>query len=125
MKTKLGVITAVLAFCCALLVGPASQARAEDSCTTQGALALSLADVLEIKATSAQAAADALAQLGVAPVSGWDVDACLTDAVSMEISQSFAALNRESGSYERALAMVQRVPDQVYPDVSPVSPARP
>lgn len=125
MKKNVAVFAAVLAFCCALVVGPASQARAEEPCTTQGALALALADVLKIKVTSAQAAADALAQLGVGPVSGWNVEACLTDAVSMEISQSFAALNREAGGFERALAMVQRIPDQVYPDVSPVSPARP
>lgn len=121
MKTKLGAITAVLAFCCALLVGPAAQARAEE-CTTQGALALALADVLGITATSAQAAADALAQLGVGPVAGWDVEACLTDAVSLEISQSFAAIKREAGGFERALGMVRRVPDQVYPVVSPAKP---
>lgn len=121
MKTKLCVITAVLAFCCALLVGPVSQARAEE-CTTQGALALALADVLGIKATTAQAAADALANLGVGPAAGWNVEACLTDAVSMEISQSFAALNREAGGFERALGMIRGVPDQVYPTVSPAKP---
>lgn len=123
MKTKLGVVAAVLAFCCVLLAGPVTQARAE-GCTTQGALALSLADVLGIKATSAQAAADALAALGVAPVSGWDVDACLTDAVSLEISQSYAALNREVGGFERAQSMIKGAPDQGYP-VSPISPAKP
>lgn len=122
MKTKLGVVAAILAFCCALLVGPVSQARAEDPCTTQGALALALADVLGIKATSAQAAADALALLGVKPVSEWNVEACLTEAVQIEISQSFAALNREAGGFERALGMIRRVPDQVYPDVSPAKP---
>ena len=121
MKTKLGVIAAVLAFCCALLVGPVSQARAEE-CTTQGALALSLADVLGIKVTSAQAAADALASLGIGPSSGWNVEACLTDAVSQEISKTYALLNREAGGFERALGMIHHVPDQGYPTVSPAKP---
>ena len=121
MKAKLGVIAAVLAFCCALIVGPASQVRAEE-CTTQGALALALADVLGIKVTTAQAAADALAHLGVGPKLGWNVEACLTDAVALEISQSFAALDRGAGGFERAMGMIGRNADQAYPTVSPFKP---
>jgi hypothetical protein len=129
MKTKLGVIAAVLALCCAFLVAPVSEARAEE-CTTQGALALALADVLGIKVTSAQAAADTLAALGVAPLLGWDVDACITDAISLEIRKSFALLNREAGSFERALAMIdsksgRQYPPTVPPPVPPLPPPPP
>ena len=120
MKMKLGVVVAVLAFCCALLAGPAPRARAAD-CTTQGALALALADVLGIKVTAAQEAADALAVLGVAPTLGWNVEACLTDAVSLEIRQAFALHNRDMGGFERALDMVRPGPGRDYP----VSPAKP
>lgn len=109
MKTKLGVIAAGLGFCCALLLGPATQVRAEE-CTTQGALALAIADVLAIKTTSAQAAADTLAALGVAPVLGWNVEECLTDEVSLEISKSFALLKREAGEFERAQGMIRSTP---------------
>jgi hypothetical protein len=122
MKTKLCVIAAVLAFCCALVVGSATRARAEEPCTTQGALALALADVLGIKVTTAQEAADALAALGVKPLLGWDVEACLSDAVSLEISQTFASLNRDAGAFERAMGMIAPRTDRVYP---PVSPSRP
>ena len=124
MKTKLGVIAAVLAFCCILAIGPASQARAEETCTTQGALALALADVLEIKVTSAQAAADALALRGIAPKLGWNVEACLTDEVSLEIKTSHG----DAGSFERALAMIDRSADRQHqkddspPTVSPFKP---
>lgn len=108
MKASLGMCAAVFAVCCALMAGTVSQVRAAegDKCTTQGALALALADVLGIKVTEAQAAADALAAMGVGPVLGWDVEACLTDAVSVEISKSFAALNRDMGGFERALGMI-------------------
>ncbi len=121
MKTGFGVIAACLALCCVLLVGTVSQVRAEE-CTTQGALALALADVLGIEVTSAQAAADTLAAMGVAPVMGWNVEACLTDEVSLEISKSFALLKRELGGFERALGMIRSDPGQVPPTVSPAKP---
>ena len=121
MKTKLGVVATVLAFCCVLVVGPAVQARAAE-CTTQGALALALADVVGSKVTSAQAAADALAAIGVGPTLGWNVEACLTDAVSLEISAAYAALNRDAGGFERALGMIGTGNDKSSRSVSPHKP---
>lgn len=124
MKTKLGVIAAVVAICCVLASGLASQARAEEPCTTQGALALALADVLEIKATSAQAAADALALRGIAPKLGWNVEACLTDEVTREIKTAHG----DAVSFERAQALIGSATDQSYqkvaapPTVSPFKP---
>lgn len=118
MKTTLGVFVAVLTFCCVLVVGSAVQARAEEPCTTQGALALALADVLKIKATTAQEAADALAIRGIAPKLGWLVDTCLTDEVSREVRTAFG----DVGSFERALAMIDHNTDQQYQRVSPFVP---
>lgn len=126
MKRHLAVIAAVLALCCTVLVGTVSRSRAE-GCTTQGALALALADVLGINVTSAQAAADALAALGIKPTLGWDVAACLTDAVALEIRQSFAAPIRDIKDFDRAMGLIGRIPDQQYqgkinPMVSPFKP---
>ena len=118
MKTKLGVIAAVLACCCALVVGLAKQARAEEPCTTQGALALALADVLQIKVTVAQEAADALASRGIAPKLGWNVDACLTADVAQEIRVAFGSI----GSFDRAIAMIDNNKDQQYPIFEGTSP---
>jgi len=121
MKKSMAAIIAILAFCCSLVVGTAVQVRAEE-CTTQGALALALADVLGIKATSSQAAADALALRGVGPELGWDVEACLTMAVQEEIKASLG----DAGGFERALAMIDRNADRLYPvvrDLPDVSPA--
>jgi len=120
MKNTLGMIAAVLAFCCALVVGPASQTRAEE-CTTQGALALALADVLGIQVTTAQAAADALALRGIKPKLGWNVEACLTDEVLQEVKKAFA----NAGDFERALALISRDTDRKYPKPPVVSPAKP
>jgi len=121
MKAKLGVIAVALVFLCAMLVGPASQARAEE-CTTQGALALALADVLGIKVTSAQAAADALVLRGIKPDEGWAVEVCLTDAVLQQVKTAFG----EAGNFESALTMIGRGtgPDagRTYPVVSPAKP---
>jgi len=118
MKAKLGVIAAVLAFCCALIVGPASQVRAEE-CTTQGALALALADVLGIQVTTAQAAADALALRGIAPKLGWKVEVCLTNEVREEVKMAFA----NAADFERAMKMIGHDYNRTYPPV--VSPAKP
>jgi len=120
VKKNLGLLAAVLALCCSLTVGSASRAFAAE-CTTQGSLALALADVLGNKATSAQAAADTLAALGVTPTQGWSVEACLTEAVSLEISKSFAALNRDAGGFERAMGMINPAVNQG----SSVSPHKP
>ena len=101
MKRNLGLIAAVLAFCCALLVGPASQARAEE-CTTQGALALALADVLGIQATSAQAAADALAAPRRRADAGVECRGLPhRRSLAMRSRQAFAALTREAASSGR------------------------
>jgi hypothetical protein len=142
VKKNLGLFAAVFAFCCFLTVGIVSRALAAE-CTTQGSLALALADVLGIEATSAQAAADALAAINVAPALGWDVEACLTEAVKVEISAAFAALNREAGGFERALGMIDTgngsrattrgttpgtppgTPPAAPPATPPVSPFRP
>jgi hypothetical protein len=116
MRRNLGIVIAVLAMTCALLAGSASFGRAEEPpCTTQGALALALADVLGIKVTEAQAAADALAALGVKPQDGWKVDECLTERVRIEIAQAYAGLNRDAEGFNRALGMLLRIPDQQYP----------
>ena len=124
MNRNLGIIAAVLAFCCALVVGPASQARAEE-CTTQGALALALADVLGIKVTSAQAAADALVTCGVScstePKLWWIVSECLTDKVRQEVKVVFAGVVGAKG-FERAEAMLGTDSKRIYPDVSPSKP---
>jgi hypothetical protein len=123
MKKNLAVLAVVLAACCALLVGSAARVRA-DECTTQGALALALADILGIKVTAAQAAADALALRGIAPKLGWDVEACLTPAVAREVRDAFG----NAADFERAMAMIDRNADRVYPVVKElpvVSPARP
>lgn len=129
MKTSLGMFAAVIAVCCALVVGSVAQARAAagDTCTTQGALALALCDVLGIEVTAAQAAADALAALGVKPSLGWDVDACLTEEASFQISRSYAALDRDLGGFDRAMGMILRIPDQQYPTKGgpAVSPSNP
>ena len=120
MNKKLGLIAAVIAICCALVVGSLSQARAEE-CTTQGALALALADVLGIKVTSAQAAADELAKRGIAPKLGWNVESCLTNEVRDEIKTAFA----NAGDFERALAMIGKDSQgagRSYPVVSPAKP---
>ncbi len=131
MRTSIGVLAAIIVFGCALVVGPVSraqaearaEARAEESCTTQGALALALADVLGIKVTTAQAAADALAAIGIKPDAGWDIEACLTDAVVLEIRRSFVSHNRDEGDFNRTLNMVFRGPDREYPKPPPqVSP---
>lgn len=121
MKTKLGVIAVVLAMCCALFVGFAPQARAA-ACTTQGALALALADLLGIKGTSAQEAADSLAALGVKPKLGWNVEACLTEEVTLEVKQTYAALNRDVKDVDKMLGVIGQTPDQQYPPVSPFKP---
>jgi len=124
MKTKLGVIVAVLACCCVLVFGSAVQSRAEEMCTTQGALALALADMLKIQITTAQEAADALASRGIAPKLGWDVDACLTAEVSREVRVAFGSI----GTFERAMAMIDNNKDQQYPisgGTPAVSPFKP
>ena len=124
MKKKLGVIAAVLACCCVLVVGLAKKACAEEPCTTQGALALALADVLQIKVTVAQEAADALASRGIAPKLGWNVDACLTAEVAQEIRVAFGSI----GTFDRAMAMIDNNKDQQYPisgGTPAVSPFKP
>jgi len=130
MKTNLGVIAAVFALCCALVAGPVSPARAEDQCTTQGALALALADVLGIKVTTAQDAADKLAARNIKPKLGWSVDTCLTDEVLQEIQQSYAAFTRDLAGFDRALGQLnltdRQHPNQGVPPKPPtVSPFKP
>jgi len=116
MKNTLGLIAAVLAMCCLLVAGPASQARAADECTTQGALALALADVLGIKVTTAQDAASALALRGIEPKQGWNIEACLTDEVRQEVKMAFA----NAGDFERAQTLIAPNPARSY-----VSPSKP
>jgi len=111
MKTKLGVFAAVLACCCLLVVGLAVPARAEEPCTTQGALALALADVLKIEVNTAEEAADSLASRGIAPKLGWNVDVCLTAEVAQEIRVAFGSI----GTFDRAMAMIDNNKDQQYP----------
>jgi hypothetical protein len=134
MKKAFAVVAVLLAALCALAPFGAATAQAQTpgqppvtTCTTQGALALALADVLGIKVADAQAAADALAALAVKPKLGWDVEACLTDVVSQEVAQAYAALNRDAEGFNRAMGMLLKIPDQQYPRGGrpPVSPSRP
>lgn len=134
MKKVLTVLVVLLAVLCSLLPGGAAIAQAQSApgqppanqCTTQGALALALADVLGIKAVSAQAAADALAALNVKPLLGWDVEACLTDSVIQEVAAAYATLNRDAEGFNRALGTLMKIPDQQYPHHGrTVSPSKP
>lgn len=114
------VLTAVLA------LGPTVDAHAE--CTTQGAYALALAQVLNFNVTTVDAAVSALTGIGVAPDGGWKPEECLTDAVIVQVR---AALDRAvaggvlpagigKGAADKALEALKTT-ERLYPAV--VSPA--
>ena len=70
-------------------LGQAAEVRAE--CTTQGAYALALAQVLQFDVSTVEAAISALTGIGAAPDGGWQPEVCLTDAVALQVR---AALER-------------------------------
>jgi len=54
------------------------------------AVALGLAEMLKLNVTTADAAAAALAALGIAPEGGWLPGACLTPEVSAQVQAAYA-----------------------------------
>lgn len=124
MKNVISFLSAVLVICCVLALGPA-QAKAE--CTTQGALALGLAEMLKLNVTTADSAAAALAALGVEPNGGWKPGECLTPEVTAQVQTAYAAAvaggrsgNLAPGAVDAALDALRPV-DRKYN----VSPSRP
>jgi len=124
MKKAFGILFAVLVVCCALVQGP-SPAKAE--CTTQGALALGLAEMLNLNVTTADSAAAALATLGVAPDAGWMPGECLTPEVTAQVQKAYAeaiaggrAASLTPGAVDAVLDAL-RSADRKY-DISPSRP---
>jgi hypothetical protein len=129
MRNRLGAAIVVIATLCALGLGPAAQARAE--CTTQGALALSLADLLKFNVTTTEGAAAALTAIEIKPDAGWDLPACLTPEVTAQVQAAYAAAvaaggrwgRLAAGGFEAAIEALKPI-DRQYPHVE-LSPFRP
>ena len=130
MKKALSVLVAVLMVCGALVVVPATRANAQATaggCTTQGALALGLAELLKLNVTTAAAARDALVALGVEPNGGWKLDDCLTPEAEAQIRAAYARASSEGGhdlaggAIDAALEALRGV-DRQLKDVSPSKP---
>lgn len=124
MKNTFGALFGVLVVCCALVLGP-SPAKAE--CTTQGALAMGLAEMLKLNVTTADAAAAALAALGVAPDGGWQPGACLTPEVTAQVQAAYAeavaggrSTSLTPGAVDAVLEALRSI-DRKY-DISPSRP---
>lgn len=121
-------VAAAVVICTGLAIGTASPARAE--CTTQGALALALAQLVDKSIMTAEAAATALSGVGVEPDGGWKLEECLTQAAIDQITAKYAAAVAEnrhwgqagglaSGSVDTALELIRPI-DRMYPgNVSP------
>ncbi len=125
MKKAFGVLSVVLAVCCALVLGP-SPAKAE--CTTQGALALGLAEMLKLNVVTADAAAAALAALGIEPQSGWKPAECLTPDIAAQVQAAYAeaiaggrSASLTPGAVEAVLDAL-RPADRKYDVISPITP---
>lgn len=128
MKKALGVLFSVLVVSCALVLGP-SPAKAE--CTTQGALASGLAEMLKLNVATPEAAAAALAALDIAPDGGWLPGACLTPEVAAQVQAAYAAAvaggratSLTPGAVDAVLDALRPV-DREYIAISPISPSRP
>lgn len=127
MKNPMGVLFAVLVMSCFLLLGP-SPVRAE--CTTQGALASGLAEMLKLNVATPEAAAAALAALDIAPDGGWLPGECLTPEVAAQVKAAYdaavsggRAANLVPGAVDAVLESLQTV-DRQYNVISPVSPVQ-
>jgi hypothetical protein len=127
MKKALYALAAVLVCCGVLVLGPVTQAKAE--CTTQGTLALALAELLKLDATSAYAAVAALTALGVEPTGGWKTEECLTSETTAQIKAAYAAtvaagghsLYLGPGAIDRTLEALRPI-DRQYHELSPSRP---
>jgi hypothetical protein len=116
-----------MVFCGTLVLCQPAPARAE--CTTQGALAQALAELLKLPYTDAVSAARALEGLGVAPAGGmWDVTACLTPDAEAQIKAAYGAViaggghsNMATGAVDAALEALRPL-DRNLKDVSPSQP---
>lgn len=130
MKSMIGTTAAALIFCCALVLVPASQARAQAECTTQGALALALAQLVDKTVATAEQAVATLSALGVEPDGGWKPAECLTQEVIDQVTAAYAvavAEGRRAGSLVAgnvgvALGLIAP-PDRKYPSLSNISPS--
>lgn len=117
-------LVAVLVFCGALVLGPAPKAMAQAECTTQGALALALAEMLNYDATTTEAAIAALVAINVQPDLGWKPEECLTPEVRAQVKASYAAAaadsgrNLDAGAADRAAQALETI-DRQLQDVSP------
>ena len=124
MKKVQCALVAVLVFCGTLVLGPAPQARAQAECTTQGALALALAQMLNFDTTTADAAVAALVAINVQPDLGWKPEECLTPEVTAQVKAAYAAAAADSGrtldagAAERAAQALGTI-DRQLQDVSP------
>lgn len=125
MKKAFVALVSLFVVSCALAMG-SSPAKAE--CTTQGALAMGLAEMLKLNVTSADAAAAALAALDIAPTEGWLPGACLTPEVAAQVQTAYAeavaggrAASLTPGAVGAVLDALQFA-DRKYEVISPVQP---
>ncbi len=125
-------VAVCLAVACALVAGSAGESRAQSNaqCTTQGAFALALAQVLKFEVTTVEAAVSALSGIGVMPDGGWRAEECLTDAVSAQVrlaldqAMASGAVPPSVGTGAVAGTLeALRSSDRLYPTT--VSPSRP
>jgi len=126
MKRTSAVLFAILAICFTLGVDTA-QVQAQTECTTQGALALGLAELLKLNVTSADAAVAALAAIGVEPDGGWKPGECLTPEVIAQVKAAYAGAvaggrsgSLVAGAVDDALVALKPI-DRKY-DISPSRP---
>lgn len=125
MKKALAVLACLCVCAFVLVLVPASAARAD--CQTQGALARSLAEILKLDASSAGAAAAALAALGVQPQDGWQIDACLTPEIVDQVRVAYSRAAEAAGPGALAVGAVDQALDlvgglQQQYEVSPFKP---
>ena len=133
MKKALSLFAAILVFCGALVVVPAAPAHA--AAANQDALAMALAAMLGLEATSSEAAFEALAAVGIQPEGGWVAGGVVTPEVMAQVNSAVTAAvasGRVPGVTPESLAMyeggiVQQAlgstqPSQDRPPVSNIAP---
>lgn len=86
MRRFLFVAKSLILVCLVLAVFSAREARAEPS--KQGSLALALAQILNLDATSQEAAVAALHAIGVEPLGGWKPAELLTEEVVFQVEEA-------------------------------------
>lgn len=130
MKKMVSPIAAAVLLCCTLLIGAAPVAAAETDCTTQGALALALAQLVDKSIATTEQAVQTLSALGVEPDGGWKVAECLTREVIAQVTAAYgaavAAGRREGGLVAGQVGVALELlgpPDRIYPSVSNISPS--